>query len=256
MQLQALLFDLDGTLADTEGRGHRPAYNAAFSQLGLPWTWGPKLYRKLLAQPGGRERVRHYAETYRGDDHDPEDIDDLVDAVHTAKSAHYRQRLADGRVTLRPGVRRLLKAAHEAQVKTAIVTNASKASVDAFLEHALGQALTEQLDLIISPADGVAKKPAPDLYLTAMQRLQVAAEHCVAIEDSAAGVEAACAAGITTVVTQNRQTREQRFPGAALVLESLGSARKPGRVLRGADTDEMRVELSDLNALLEHRPAP
>ena len=250
MQLQALLFDLDGTLADTEGRGHRPAYNAAFSQLGLPWTWGPKLYRKLLAQPGGRERVRHYAETYRGEDHDPDDLDELVDAVHTAKSAHYRQRLADGRVVLRPGVRRLLKAARDAGIKTAIVTNASQASVDAFLEHALGDSLAGTLDTIVSPGDGIAKKPAPDLYLAALQRLGVDAGRCVAIEDSAPGVEAACAAGIVTVVTQNRQTREPRFPGAVLVLENLGSARKPGRVLRGADSDEMRVELRDLDALL------
>lgn len=250
MRLQALLFDLDGTLADTEGRGHRPAYNAAFDQLGLAWSWGPKLYRKLLNQPGGKERVRHYAEEYRGDEHQGDNIDELVDAVHDAKSAHYRQRLADGRIGLRPGVRRLLKAAKAAGIKTAIVTNGSTASVEAFVEHGLGEKLASSLDLILSPGDTIAKKPDPALYLTALERLGVPAKYCVVIEDSAAGVQAACAAGLVTVVTQNKQTREQQFPGASVVLENLGSARRRARVIRGLPTDTACVSLEDLDSLL------
>ena len=250
MRLQALLFDLDGTLADTEGKGHRPAYNAAFEQLGLAWRWGPALYRKLLGQPGGKERVRHYAEEYRGDEHADDDIDELVDAVHDAKSAHYRQRLEEGSIGLRPGVRRLLKAAAAADIKTAIVTNGSNASVEAFIEYGLGQALAGQLDLILSPGDSIPKKPDPALYLTALERLGVPASRCVVIEDSAAGVKAACAAGLVTVVTQNKHTREQQFPGARVVLENLGSVNRRARVIRGLPTDTACVSLEDLDSLL------
>lgn len=250
--LQALLFDLDGTLADTEAEGHRPAYNSAFKDLGLKWKWGPRLYRKLLNLPGGRERVRHYVESYdpeRGD----QSVDELVDAVHTAKSRHYARRLAKGKIPLRPGVRRLIEQAKSLGLKVAIVTNASHASIEPFLSHAMGPDLVNKVDLVIGSEEAPAKKPAPDLYLMALERLGVAAERSIAIEDSDVGLQAARAAGLTTLVTVNSNTRSQAFDQAVLVVDSLGEADRPVEVLNslGRDVGCHVIDVPFLNRLIE-----
>jgi len=250
--LQALLFDLDGTLADTESQGHRPAYNSAFKDLGLAWKWGPKLYRKLLNMPGGRERVRHYVEAYQPE-HGEQSVDELVDAVHSAKSMHYARRLERGKIPLRPGVRRLIEEARQMGVQVAIVTNASRASIEPFLAHAMGPGLIDKVSVVVGSEDGRAKKPAPDLYELALERLGVVAEHCVAIEDSDVGLQAARAAGLTTLVTVNSNTRTQVFDEAVLVVDSLGEADRPVEVLDnlGKETGCHVIDVPFLNSLIE-----
>lgn len=249
MTLRALLFDLDGTLADTERLGHRPAYNRAFKKLGLSFRWGPKLYRKLLKQPGGRERLLHYLKRYRpelGEHQAAAEADPhaWIQSVHDLKSRYFRRLVRRGRVPLRPGVARLMQEARTAGVRIAIVTSASRATVKPVLRHGLGAALMQQIELLVCGEDVAHKKPAPDLYQLALARLNLPARECLAIEDSAMGLAAATAAGVPTLITTNDNTAHERFDAALVVLDTLGEPGAPATVLQGSlPADHVTIEV-------------
>jgi len=254
MTLRALLFDLDGTLADTERLGHRPAYNRAFRKLGLPFRWGPKLYRKLLRQPGGQERLLHYLERYQPElgEHQPaadSDPKGWAKTVHALKSRYFRRLVRRGRVPLRPGVARLMAEARVEGLRLAIVTSASRATLRPILRHSLGAELVQQVDVLVCGEDVAHKKPAPDLYLLALARLDLAPRQCVAIEDSEMGLAAAAAAGVATVVTPNDNTLHEDFAHAQLVLDNLGEPDAPSTVLHG-NLDGTFVTVKALRKLL------
>jgi HAD superfamily hydrolase (TIGR01509 family) len=254
MTLRALLFDLDGTLADTERLGHRPAYNRAFKKLGLPFRWGPKLYRKLLRHAGGRERLLHYLEDYAPDlgEHRPEverDPRAWAKNVHALKSRYFRRLVRRGEVPLRPGVARLMNEAKAEGLRLAIVTSASRSTLAPILRHSLGAALVRQFDVLVCGRDVEHKKPAPDLYLLALRRLELAPGQCVAIEDSGSGLAAATAAGIATIVTTNDDTAQDDFTAAQLVIDTLGEPEAPCRVLQGR-LDGGQVTVRALRELL------
>lgn len=221
MKLQALIFDVDGTLAETERDGHRPAFNAAFLELGLAWNWDVALYGELLAVAGGRERIRHYAQT-----HDPARVahagfDALVLALHAAKTRRYLA-LVD-RLQLRPGVRELIKAARSAGLRLAIATTTTPDNVYALLASHLGADALAWFE-VIAAGDMVArKKPAPDIYQYCLEQLDLPAASCLAVEDSAIGLAAARAAGILTLVTPSAYCLAEDFRGAAAVLADLGA---------------------------------
>ncbi len=238
MTLRAILFDVDGTLADTEALGHRPAYNRAFRKLGLSFRWTPKLYRRLLRQPGGRERLKHYLLQYQPElgaesEEAQRDIDAWVAKVHELKSKYFKRFMRHGRVPLRPGIARIMREARESGLKLAIVTNASLKTLKPVLQYSMGPELAAEVAVIASGEEVQRKKPAPDLYQLAMQRLGVQPHECVALEDSEMGLEAAAAAGVAAVVTVNSDTLEQDFTEAALVVSSLGEPGAPMRVLKG-----------------------
>ncbi len=239
VSLRALLLDVDGTVADTERHGHRPAYNRAFRKLGLSFRWGPKLYRKLLEQPGGKERLLHYVNHYK-----PElgvhaeayaaDPQAWVREVHGLKSHYFRRYLRKGQVPLRPGVARLIREADAAGLRVALVSNASRASLKPVLRYGLGEELAERIDLIVSGEDVMRKKPAPDTYLLALSKLGLGAGECVALEDSAMGLRAAVAAGVPTIVTTNANTEGDDFSSAVMVLDGCGEPDQPVRSVRGS----------------------
>ncbi len=238
MTLRALLFDVDGTIADTEALGHRPAYNRAFRELGLSFRWGPKLYRKLLTQPGGRERLKYYFQHYQPPlgEHEPEaraNLDAWVSRVHELKSHYFKRYMRRGRVPLRPGVARLMREAREAGLQLAIVTNASRKTLEPVLKYSLGPEMLAEVAVIASGEEVTHKKPAADIYRLALQRLALSPFECVALEDSEMGLQAAAAAGIAAVVTVNSDTLEQDFTQAALVVGSLGEPAAPTRVIKG-----------------------
>ncbi len=254
MTLRAVLFDVDGTLADTEALGHRPAYNRAFRKLDLPFRWGPRLYRKLLKQPGGRERLKYYVQHFEPDlagqsDEALRDIDAWVAKVHELKSGYFKRFMRHGRVPLRPGIARLMREAREADLRLAIVTNASLKTLQPVLRYSMGPELAAEVSVIASGEEVQRKKPAPDLYRLAMERLGVSADECVALEDSEMGLEAAAAAGVPAVVTVNSDTLEQDFTEAALVVSSLGEPGAPTRVLKGQLGGHPWVTMETLRAV-------
>lgn len=231
--LQALLFDVDGTLADTERDGHRVAFNQAFADAGLDWNWDPELYGKLLAVTGGKERIRHFLAHYQPQFEAPADLDTFIAELHRAKTDHYTRLLAEGRIPLRPGVERLLREARDAGLRLAIATTTTPANVEALLSHTLGPAALDWFEVVAAGDIVPAKKPAPDIFLWALAQMKLDAADALAFEDSENGIRSSLGAGLKTIITTNDYTREHDFSGAALVLDQLGDPDAPATVLGG-----------------------
>ena len=220
--LQALIFDVDGTLADTE-LAHLAAFNHAFSEMGLDWRWDVPLYTRLLAVSGGKERIKAYWQTLQTQ---PKDItgagmQETIDRLHEIKTAAYEQAVQDGAVQMRPGVLALLSAASAAGLKLAIATTTSPVNIAALLRQAIGPDWALNFSVIEDASTAPRKKPDPMVYQQTLSRLGLASADCLAFEDSENGLRAAMAAGLSTVVTPNDFTAEHDFKGALRIVPSL-----------------------------------
>jgi HAD superfamily hydrolase (TIGR01509 family) len=246
--LEALIFDVDGTLANTERDGHRVAFNRAFAEAGLDWEWPVDLYGELLAVAGGKERLLQYIERYRPQCPAPQNLQDFVARLHAAKSRHYAELVAEGAVRVRPGVRRLLREARAAGLRLAIATTTAAESLKALLDCILPQ--ERHWFEVMGAGDSVpSKKPAPDIYNLVLRELKLAPDRCLAFEDSAQGLSASLAANLKTIVTVNEYTAGQDFAGAALVLDGLGEPEEPFRVLCGDAGGATCVDIGLLKAI-------
>ncbi|MBD2038221.1 HAD family hydrolase [Leptolyngbya sp. FACHB-321] len=232
-KLQALIFDVDGTLADTERDGHRVAFNRAFAEAGLDWEWSVERYGELLAVTGGKERIQQYLTTDHPDFEPPGDRREWIAGLHKAKTAHYTQLIEENVVPLRPGVKRLLQDAREAGLRLAIATTTTPANVTALLQTALGADSLDWFEVIAAGDIVPAKKPAPDIYDYALKALQLEPHVCLAFEDSHAGLQSSRQADLATVITVNDYTQKQDFTGASLVVDHLGEPNLPFEVLAG-----------------------
>lgn len=234
MDLQAIIFDIDGTLADTEANGHRVAFNLAFAEAGLDWDWDTELYGRLLDVTGGRERIAHYAARCAPALAAAANFPAFATLLHQRKSALYRQLLVNGRIPLRPGVAELIDAAAAAGLRLALATTSTASNVEALLDRHLPR-WRHQFCVCGYGETVERKKPAPDIYKWVLSHLELPPAACLAIEDSQHGLQAASAAGIPVVVTPAPYTRDQDFSGALAVVGGLGNG--PGRI--------------DLDALME-----
>lgn len=219
---RAIIFDVDGTLAETE-EGHREAFNTAFREAGLPWSWSQDLYRRLLAVTGGKERIRYFIEDFGATQVPQGDLDAFIRSLHAEKTVAYTELVRTGQLALRPGIRETIAAATEHGYRLAIATTTTPANIDALLAATFGDAGRELFEVICAGDSVPNKKPAPDVYLRALEELDLAAASCVAIEDSRNGLLAATAAGIATVVTPSMYTHDEDFHEAALVVEDLAA---------------------------------
>ena len=201
--LQAVLWDVDGTLAETERDGHRIAFNEAFAALAVPWRWSETRYGELLAIAGGRERLLF---DMRFQEHAPAGLEareQLAARLHRRKNELYAAIVASGALPLRPGVRELIRDCTAASVRMAIVTTTSRANVDALLRTHLGEGWPEQFAAVVCAEEAPKKKPDPQVYHLALEALEVENRTAVAIEDAPAGIAAAQAAGVPVIVNRS-----------------------------------------------------
>lgn len=238
MNIEALVLDVDGTLADTE-EGHRQAFNLAFERAGLNWRWGRAEYSALLAVTGGKERLLAYIDALAVGTSEKKQLRERVPALHAAKTAHYTDSVRRGGIALRTGVLRLLDEAQSAGLRLAIASTTTAVNIDALLQGTLGPRGLTLFDVIACGDQVAAKKPAPDIYRLALDTLGVPPERAIAVEDSANGLCAARAAGLWTLVTPTVWTEGSDFSGAGLVLPHLGDPDQPlpgepGRRLQSA----------------------
>lgn len=226
--LQALIFDVDGTLADTERYGHRVAFNRAFADARLNWVWDEALYGELLKVAGGKERIRHFITAYPsgiwGCD---AELSLLARDLHAAKTFHYLALLKNGGIPARPGVIRLIREARTAGLRLAIATTAAGENVEALLAASFGPEAPKWFEVIAAGDIVPNKKPAADIYEYVLMKLGLEAADCLAIEDSENGLRSSLGAGIPTLVTVNDYTAGQDFTGALLVIDHLGEPDQP-----------------------------
>ncbi|HHL42164.1 MAG TPA: HAD family hydrolase [Hellea balneolensis] len=211
--LKALIFDVDGTLAETESI-HLQAFNRAFKHHHLPWHWDEPLYFELLKTTGGKERILKYARDYLKSPDVPSK--QRVAQIHATKTGYYVELVKNGALTLRSGVQKLMDEAVQDNLTLAIATTTSRANVDALCQSIWNQP-TDKIFSVVACGDEVpAKKPAPDVYELALRRLALKASECVALEDSENGLASAHAAGLSTVVVPSRFSLDNGFCQASL----------------------------------------
>jgi HAD superfamily hydrolase (TIGR01509 family) len=226
LKLKALIFDVDGTLADTE-EVHRRAFNEAFREHGLDWNWSKPKYAHLLLTAGGKERLLAYIGSLELPAGEQLELSGRIAAIHRTKTEIYASMVEAGVVSLRDGVQRLIDEAASANVQLAIASTTTLANIEALLRTTLGRYSLQRF-AVLGAGDQVRhKKPAPEIYRFVLRELALSSRECVAIEDSANGLAAAKAAGLFTVVTPSYWSHDEDFSAADLVLPSLGSPARP-----------------------------
>ncbi len=246
MSYAVLIFDVDGTLAETE-EYHRQAFNLAFQREGLSWDWDHTLYLELLSVSGGQERMRHYAAGHDPDFLGTSAADQRIKALHQQKTAFYAEIIASGEVVLRPGIQRLLSAAQASGIRLAISTTTTRDNVENLLSTTLGADGPAIFEAISASDSAELKKPAPDVYFDVLKKLNCGPDACLAFEDSQNGLRSARAAGIDTVVTLSEFTSCEDHADALAVVRDLGDPGQPSEILRGDMQDREFVDLELLN---------
>lgn len=216
-QVPVLIFDVDGTLAETESV-HRCAFNAAFREVGIAWYWNHQTYKKLLKVTGGKERIRTFA---RGQSPRIALSDDGIADLHRRKTRHYTRLIAQHACRLRPGVEPFIRNALARGQTLAIATTTTFDNVDALLCAAFAADWRKDFAAVVAGDDVARKKPAPDVYLEILAGLRRLAADCLAVEDSANGLKAAAAAGIPVVITRSEYFRDDDFSQAFAVVDDL-----------------------------------
>ncbi len=233
-ELKAFIFDVDGTLSDTERDGHRIAFNRAFDEYNIGWHWDADTYGELLAVTGGKERMKYYVDKFLDADKVPAGIVEKIPELHQAKTRHYTELLATGAIPLRPGVERLINEARERGFRLAIATTTTPENVTVLLEHTLGPESIGWFEVIAAGDIVAQKKPAPDIYEYALKEMKLNANECIAFEDSENGIKSSGAADLKTIITINGYTKDHDFKGASIVLDQMGEPEQPFNIIAGS----------------------
>ena len=219
--IKAIIFDCDGVLVDTERDGHRVAFNRAFAEKGLSCVWDENLYGELLKVAGGKERMKHFFSS-QGWPSGVDDRDGFIKEMHLLKTSLFMQIIESGELSLRPGVARLVDEAITAGLELAVCSTSNEKAVNLVVEKLLGFARKKHFRAILAGDVVSKKKPDPEIYNLALERLNLEATECVVIEDSRNGLLAAKAAGMNCIVTTNGYTVDEDFSEADMIVPELG----------------------------------
>ena len=217
MKIEGIIFDVDGTIADTEDI-HRQAFNKAFSKFDLNWHWSKEKYHELLFISGGKERITRCL----AEDNATKKNTGFIEKLHKCKSECYRSILLSSDISLRPGVKRLITEAKEKNIKIGIATNSSTENLQALIKKTFKVEPEKLFNTIVTNNIIIDKKPSPEVYYRALKNLELSANKCIAVEDTANGNASAIRAGLRTVITTHAYTADNDFDGASLVLNNLG----------------------------------
>ena len=243
MTLKALIFDVDGTLANTED-GHLVSFNKAFKQNNLDWRWDSDLYHDLLFITGGRERIKYYIKTFHPDFKRP-NLDSWVAELHTLKTKNLNHMITTGKIKLRLGIKRLLNEVKDAGLILTIATTTTPSNVEALITHNLGKNWLNYFHLIAAGNVVKHKKPAGDIYIYVLKKLGLKPSECLAFEDSENGILSATKAGVRSIITVNSYSKKKHcFDGALIVVSHLGEAEKPFQVISGNALGHQYVDLA------------
>ncbi|MEE9386973.1 MAG: HAD-IA family hydrolase [Paracoccaceae bacterium] len=213
MPLKAIIFDVDGTLSETE-EAHRTAFNQTFVEFGLDWVWSQELYGELLKTTGGKERMTAFL-TSRGDAVDPAKIAE----IHKRKTAVYGEIIASGAATLRPGIADLITDAARHGIAVAVATTTNRPNVDRLTESCFGRPADQVFQVIAAGDEVQNKKPASDVFDLAVRRLNLDPSDCVGLEDSRNGLLSCTGARVPCIVSPGVYTLGSDFSEAAAVID-------------------------------------
>ena len=235
--MKALIFDCDGVLVDTERDGHRVAFNRAFAEAGIKAEWSVKQYGELLKIAGGKERMKHYFDAHGWPE--GKTAETLIPELHKRKTAIFTALIAGGSLPLRPGITRIVDEAHAAGVRLGVCTTSDPKSIDGVLDL-MGKQRKAYFEIVLAGDVVAKKKPNPEIYNLAKQRLSLDSRDCVVIEDSRNGLLAAAGAGMPCLITTSTYTLDEDFREATRIVPELG------------DAPNVRITLKDLQAVAAH----
>ena len=219
-KIKAVFFDQDGVIIDTERDGHRVSFNMTFKEFGFTDEWSVEYYHELLQIAGGKERMKHHAQT-KGFSKPikPEELDELVKAMHKRKTALFVELIETGKLPLRPGIHRFMKEAMAAGLKIAVCTTSNEQAAKAIT----GKILSDiKFELVLAGDVVEKKKPDPEIYNLALSKLGLKPDEVMVVEDSKNGVKASKAAGIQTIVTTNHYTEKEDVEAGDIIVTCLG----------------------------------
>lgn len=232
MDLNAVLFDVDGTIAESE-EFHRLAFNESFKEYGLNWFWDEAIYKELIFIGGGKERIRHYITRAWPEMLKYKNLTSYISALHDVKSQIYEDYVNDSEIKTRPGVMRLIKELKKKKIRLGLVSSTSEKNLLNLFKKGLGIDPYDLFEIIAHGECTVQKKPSPDIYLWTLDKLKLPPQSCIAIEDAPRGSDSAVAAGVSVIVTPSLYTRNEKFNKSILAVSSLGEPEEPFTLISG-----------------------
>ena len=248
MKLNAILFDVGGTIAESE-EIHRVSFNEAFKEFGLNWYWDEAIYRELVFIGGGKERIKHYITRAWPEMLKQKNLTKYIESVHKIKGQIYEEFLNDSKLQARPGIIRLLKELKNEEIRLAIVSDTTEENLINLFKKGLGINPIEWFEILAHGGCTIQKKPSPDIYLWTLERLKLPPESCLAIEDAPRGVDSAIDAGLKVLVTPSIYTLAEKFEKSSLLLSHLGEPEEPFNVIKGDAFGHSFVDLDLLKKI-------
>ena len=251
MKLSAVLFDVDGTIAETEDL-HRRSFNESFKEFNLDWFWDEAIYKELINVGDGMERIKYYIKRAWPEMLEYKNLNKYMSSIHKVKNEIFRDLVIESKVKPRTGVIRLINDLKKKKTRIAIVSSMNLADLMTLFTEGLNIDPNSTFDLIAHGDCAKNKRPSPEIYEWILEKLRLPPQACVAIEDSPRGVKAAINAKINVLVTPSFYTKDEEFVDAKLVVSSLGDSDKPFEIIKGEVGGEKVVSSDLLSKLINN----